>query len=140
MNFIEAAESGLKKWITFSGRASRSEYWYYLLFYSLLIVFIHGTRVLMKPHALLAIATHNLPILLLCMAASLIKIAMLIWMIPSAISMVVRRLHDVDRSGWWYLINFTIIGAIPLLIWNCTKGTNGPNRFGPDPLANDIVE
>ena len=48
--------------------------------------------------------------------------------------LVIRRLHDVDRSGWWYLIVFTIVGMIPLLIWYCTKGTEGDNRFGKDPL------
>jgi uncharacterized membrane protein YhaH (DUF805 family) len=37
-------------------------------------------------------------------------------------------------SIWWILIYFTIIGMIFLLVWDCTKGTNGPNRFGPDPL------
>jgi uncharacterized membrane protein YhaH (DUF805 family) len=47
----------------------------------------------------------------------------------------VRRLHDLDRTGWWLLIVFTIIGVIVLLIWDCIKGTNGPNRYGPDPLA-----
>ena len=47
----------------------------------------------------------------------------------------VRRLHDTDRSGWWYLIVLTIIGIIPLIIWFCTRGTIGENRFGPDPLG-----
>jgi uncharacterized membrane protein YhaH (DUF805 family) len=41
----------------------------------------------------------------------------------------------VDRSGWWLLMYFTIIGIIyPLLVWKCTKGATGDNRFGPDPL------
>jgi uncharacterized membrane protein YhaH (DUF805 family) len=42
-------------------------------------------------------------------------------------------LHDSDRTGWWYLlIFFPLIGWIILLIWYVTKGTDGPNRFGPD--------
>ncbi len=47
----------------------------------------------------------------------------------------VRRLHDLDRTGWWLLLVFTVIGVILLLVWDCMKGTPGPNRFGPDPLA-----
>jgi uncharacterized membrane protein YhaH (DUF805 family) len=47
----------------------------------------------------------------------------------------VRRLHDVDRTGWWFLIQFTVIGIIWLLVWFCTKGEAGRNRFGLDPLA-----
>jgi uncharacterized membrane protein YhaH (DUF805 family) len=51
----------------------------------------------------------------------------------------IRRLHDIDRSGWWVLITFTVIGIILLLIWACTRGTTGPNRYGPDPLAGVAV-
>jgi uncharacterized membrane protein YhaH (DUF805 family) len=48
----------------------------------------------------------------------------------------VRRLHDLDRSGWWILLDLIPrIGGIILLIWACTKGTDGPNRFGADRLA-----
>jgi uncharacterized membrane protein YhaH (DUF805 family) len=49
---------------------------------------------------------------------------------------IVRRLHDIDRSGWWYLIGLVpLVGVILLLVWFCSRGTNGPNRFGADPLA-----
>jgi uncharacterized membrane protein YhaH (DUF805 family) len=45
----------------------------------------------------------------------------------------VRRLHDLDRSGWWYLILFLpVIGWILFLVWTCTRGTRGPNRYGPE--------
>jgi uncharacterized membrane protein YhaH (DUF805 family) len=46
-----------------------------------------------------------------------------------------RRLHDLDRTAWWLLIVFTGIGLILLLVWDCMKGTTGPNRFGADPLG-----
>jgi uncharacterized membrane protein YhaH (DUF805 family) len=51
------------------------------------------------------------------------------------VAVSVRRLHDLDRSGWWLLLTLTGIGIILLLIWDCMRGTPGPNRFGPDPLA-----
>lgn len=47
----------------------------------------------------------------------------------------IRRLHDIDRTGWWWLIAFTVIGIILLLIWACTRGTAGANRYGADPLS-----
>jgi hypothetical protein len=51
-------------------------------------------------------------------------------------AMGVRRLHDTDRSGWWWLIGFIpLIGIIVLIVFGCFEGTRGPNRFGPDPLA-----
>jgi uncharacterized membrane protein YhaH (DUF805 family) len=51
------------------------------------------------------------------------------------IAVAARRLHDVDRTGWWLLLAFIpVVGLIVLLIWFCTKGTDGSNRFGPDPL------
>jgi uncharacterized membrane protein YhaH (DUF805 family) len=59
----------------------------------------------------------------------------LINFLPS-LSVLVRRLHDTDHSGWWYwicLIRF--VGLILLLIWFCTRGTWGSNRFGLDPLG-----
>ncbi|HEY2532705.1 MAG TPA: DUF805 domain-containing protein [Xanthobacteraceae bacterium] len=52
------------------------------------------------------------------------------------LSLAVRRLHDLDRSGWWCLVFLIpLIGVIILIIWFCSKGTDGPNRFGPDRLA-----
>ena len=58
-------------------------------------------------------------------------------LLPS-IAVAVRRLHDLDRSGWWILIGLIpLIGWIILIVWYCSRGTVGPNRFGPDPLATD---
>jgi len=56
-------------------------------------------------------------------------------LLPS-IAVAIRRLHDLDRTGWWFLLVFLpIIGGIWLFIWFCTRGTVGPNRFGPDALG-----
>jgi uncharacterized membrane protein YhaH (DUF805 family) len=52
----------------------------------------------------------------------------------ASLALVVRRLHDTNKSGWWYLIIFTIIGVLPLLYWYCKKGDEGENRFGSNPL------
>jgi uncharacterized membrane protein YhaH (DUF805 family) len=49
------------------------------------------------------------------------------------LGVIVRRLHDVGRSGWWFLILFTIIGIIPLFIWACMEGDANPNEYGEVP-------
>ncbi len=52
------------------------------------------------------------------------------------LAVTVRRLHDTDRRGWWILLGLIpIIGIIVLIVFYCTAGTPGPNRFGPDPKA-----
>ena len=57
-------------------------------------------------------------------------------MLLPSIAVAVRRLHDTDRSGWWILLGFIpIIGGIVLLVFYVLEGTQGPNRFGPDPKA-----
>jgi hypothetical protein len=53
------------------------------------------------------------------------------------VAVSVRRLHDIDTSGWWLLIALTGVGLLVLLIFDCIRGTEGPNRFGPDPLPSE---
>jgi len=116
MNFVEAIKSGFNNYINFSGRAQRSAFWWWVLFINILVwiaVFIDGV-VFGGPSALYGIA-------------------FLAILLPT-IAVTVRRLHDLDRSGWWLLLALTGIGGIVLLIWYCMTGTNGPNQYGPNPL------
>ena len=69
------------------------------------------------------------------LVAPLISLALLL---PD-VAVSIRRLHDLDRSGWWLLICLTGIGFIVLLVWDCMRGTLGPNRFGPAPLASSAL-
>ena len=57
----------------------------------------------------------------------------LIFMV-AGLSLVVRRLHDIDKSGWWYLILLTVIGGLIFCYWFCEKGDAEDNRFGPNSL------
>jgi uncharacterized membrane protein YhaH (DUF805 family) len=60
--------------------------------------------------------------------------------IPS-LAVMVRRLHDTNRRGWWALIIFVpILGVIALLVLLCLDGTKGPNRFGPDPKTETVED
>ncbi|HKH00969.1 MAG TPA: DUF805 domain-containing protein [Bradyrhizobium sp.] len=119
MGFTEAIASVFRNYATFSGRAPRSEYWYFALF-----AFLVGVATSIVDMLLFPIWTNFSPI------NSLASLALLL---PS-IAVGVRRLHDIDRTGWWVLIAFTVIGILLLLFWACVRGTPGPNRFGPDPL------
>tara|TARA_B100001179_G_scaffold41660_1_gene27409 strand:- start:1273 stop:1692 length:420 start_codon:yes stop_codon:yes gene_type:complete len=58
----------------------------------------------------------------------------MLYVVLATISLGARRLHDIDKSGWWLLIPFTIIGIPILIYWLCQKGNDDENRFGSNPL------
>ena len=126
INFRQAVTSGFTKSFEFSGRASRSEYWYWFLFTVL------GSLIFQTADVVL----FNAPFTWFTRLSlsPLHGTFNLIVLVPS-LALEVRRLHDVDRSGWWLLMSLTIVGSLyPLLVWKLTKGTDGSNRFGPDSL------
>ncbi len=102
----------LKKYAVFNGRARRKEYWYFFLF-NVLISFVVG---------FIAGAT-NTPFL-----GTIYSLALLL----PGIAVAVRRMHDVDKSGWYCLI------PIYNLVLACTEGTPGNNSYGPDPKKNGL--
>lgn len=122
MSFFQAIESCLRKYAVFAGRAPRSEFW----FWQLLQILVTGSLTVIEQGSSTTAAGPVLSII-----ATLVSLA---FVVP-AVAVGARRLHDVDRSGWWQLAALTVVGVIPLLYWSCVRGTAGPNRFGPDPLA-----
>ena len=111
----------LKKYVDFSGRARRREYWMFVLFNILI------SLVLTIVDFMLGTYNGRLGIGLL---GGIYACAVVI----PGIAVTVRRLHDTDRSGWWILIVLIpIIGPIVLLVFMLIDGTPGPNRFGPSP-------
>jgi uncharacterized membrane protein YhaH (DUF805 family) len=119
MNFTQAISSGFNNYVNFTGRAARSEFWYWALFAAL--ASLGGELIDL---ALFTSSTFT-PV------QTLVNLALFL----PGLAVSVRRLHDLDRTGWWLLLIFTVIGIIVLLVWDCMRGTVGPNRFGPDPLA-----
>ncbi|SFC93087.1 DUF805 domain-containing protein [Tropicimonas isoalkanivorans] len=117
MTFQEAVRTCIQKYVQFSGRARRPEYWWFALFNFLgSIISQMIDRLLFGPDVGVLAAIWGLALLL-----------------PS-IAVGVRRLHDLEKSGWWLLIALIpIIGFLVLLYWFVQKGTEGPNRFGPEP-------
>ena len=101
----------LKKYAEFSGRASRKELWLFLLLNT--IAYLVLVSIFMPVGVAYAFGT---------------------WL--PAISVQVRRLHDTNRSGgWWWLQLLPIIGTIIVFVWSVSRGTEGDNDYGPDPLA-----
>jgi uncharacterized membrane protein YhaH (DUF805 family) len=113
----EAVRRVLSKYVDFSGRAPRSEYWWWTL----------------------AVFLAALPLSVLGEAAGPFFdfLVVLLWLgtlLPS-LAVGVRRLHDTDRSGWWLLIAFVpFVGGIVLIVLLCLDGTRLPNAYGP-PLS-----
>lgn len=132
MTFGQSIRTCLSKYATFSGRAQRSEFWWFVLFVWLVSIVLSivdstlfGTTVVTDTGFS---ASTNTPIF-----SGIFSLAMLL---PS-LGVWVRRLHDTDRSGWWVLLAFIpLIGLIVLIVFAATEGTRGPNRFGDDPLGN----
>ncbi|VXB53639.1 conserved hypothetical protein; putative inner membrane protein [Burkholderia sp. 8Y] len=121
MGFFEAVRVALiQKFATFKGRARRSEYWYFQLFAT--IVWFFGFLIAqMTGHSAVAFPVAYILILVL--------------ILPN-LAVTVRRLHDTDRSGWLYLVAFVpVVGNIVVLVWVCSRGTEGVNRYGSDPLS-----
>lgn len=129
MNFATAVKTCLSKYVTFYGRAVRSEFWWFFLFtfvgnmvLSWADIALFGT-VETGPGSIYG--STNMPIL-----SGLFSLAMLL----PGLAVSVRRLHDINRSGWWLLIALIpVIGVIVLIVFYATDGTRGDNRFGPDP-------
>ncbi|MEX0734412.1 MAG: DUF805 domain-containing protein [Steroidobacteraceae bacterium] len=113
----------LKKYATFSGRAQRAEYWFFVLFYILIFI---GLTIIDS-----VTGTLN-PLYGFGLLGGLFALSMLI---PS-IAVGVRRLHDTGRSGWWMLLALVpLIGGIILLVFFCLDSQPGDNAYGPNPKA-----
>ena len=110
MSFPDAVRSGLQNYANFSGRARRSEYWWFVVFVALAIVVV----------AVVDIVIGTFPILYLLTALALIA---------PGLGVAVRRMHDTGHSGWWTLV------PVVSLIFLATEGTPGDNQYGPSPKA-----
>ena len=111
MNFVESIQTCYKKFFDFNGRASKSEFWcfqlYAIIIYSLMFVF-QGDLVLV--FSILAIA-NTIPVY----------------------AAAVRRLHDIDKSGWMVLISVIPFIGLFIFVLLIRDGSKGKNRFGPKP-------
>ena len=123
MNMKESVVSVLKNWKNFSGRASRSEFWYFVLASAILGAIIGGIEL---TTGLISIENPNA-------TGPLSSILNLLLAIPS-ISVTSRRLQDYGYSGWWQLSYITVIGIFVVLIWCMLPAKEDENDWGKKPL------
>lgn len=115
MSFTEAIQSCFSNYANFNGRARRSEYWYFILFSFIVNVIL----------VLLGRASNVFSYL-----GSIVTLAMFI---PN-LAVSIRRLHDIGRSGWYYLISFIpLVGTIIMIVWFCQDSVPGTNMYGMNP-------
>ena len=111
----------LKKYAVFAGRSRRKEFWYFALFNIILGIVLGVMDRLLGTYS----PASNIGLL-----SGIYGMAILV---PS-LAVTVRRLHDIDRTGWWILIGLVpFVGTIVPLVLALFEGTPGANRYGSDP-------
>lgn len=117
MSFVDAIKSCFTQYVGFSGRARRSEYWYFCLF-NILIGIVFG---------ILAVFADVFTIISYIVSLGLF--------LPG-LAVCIRRLHDIGKSGWNLLFALIpLVGAILLIVWYCKDSEPGDNVYGPNPKA-----
>lgn len=124
MSFVDAIKSVFTQYVGFTGRARRSEYWYFYLFNIIVTCVLSILGRAAQPFVYIS-SIYSLAVLL------------------PGIAVGVRRLHDIGKSGWFFLFNLIpIVGQILLIVWFCQDSQPGENAYGPNPkegAANNVV-
>lgn len=108
----------LLRYFEFSGRTGRAQYWLYQL---VTLIIVGGAIYYEYRSTGLLPAEDNLSPLMIFLS--------LFHIIPG-ITVTVRRLHDIGKSGWWYLLNFVPFGGLWVLVWTCCASETGSNEYG----------
>ena len=115
MSFVEAITSVLSQYANFNGRARRSEYWYYVLAYAIISAVLNA---LAQYSSIFTVLSGIFGLALIC----------------PTLAVAVRRLHDIGKSGWYYLFALIpLVGSIILLVWFVKDSEPGDNVYGPNP-------
>lgn len=135
MSFGQAISSGFKKYAVFRGRASRSEFWYWVLFYIIvgIIVSILDNLFGFQINTVTDLETGE-SVTAVYNPGWLSSIWSLVVLLPT-IAVSVRRLHDVNKSGWWWWLGIICcIGPLILIFaFYIKQGDAGDNNYGPPP-------
>lgn len=112
-----------QRYAQFSGRSRRKEYWMFTLVHSILFLLLYGVGVV-------ALMNHNL------VAGGALILLFAIYVLASLVptlAVSVRRLHDINKSGWWMLLCLVPFGSIVILVFTCIDSDPGDNQYGPSP-------
>lgn len=121
-----------RKYAAFGGRARRREYWSFALFF---LVIFFATEVLVS----FGKGSHNVAIQI---GGAAMLVVFAVGSLVPGLAVRIRRLHDINKSGFWILIAILpIIGELVLLVFSLLPGTRGANRYGPDPkvVGDDVA-
>ena len=121
-----------ENYANFEGRARRSEYWYFYLMNILIFIALY------IPTIIGAVSESDIIII----TFSVIIVLYLILTFIPTLAVIVRRLHDTNKSGWLILLSLIPLGGLVLFIFYCIEGDKGPNQYGADPkdVGNEIDE
>ncbi len=122
MNMKEAVISVLTNWNNFSGRACRSEFWYFVLATTLVSIIISIIEI---ETGMVDIESAEMGILSIILTLLLV--------VPS-LSVTARRLQDRGWSGWWQLLYLTIVGGLVIVVLNILPAKEDENKWGRNPL------
>ena len=119
----------LRRYAEFSGRSRRMEYFVFHVFLGFVLAICTGTLFVLEP----TMSTGSIKL-----SIGAVSLFFALMVIPT-LTLEVRRFHDLGLSGWYVLLNLIpAIGRPIVLLFMIRKGTNGPNRFGDDPLLNAV--
>lgn len=122
VNFGEAISHAFRNGFVYRGRASRSAFWWFILFET---VFIAALNLIISASG--GVRSGASGAILLIVLYILISYIALV-----SLALLVRRFHDIDRSGWWVLVSYVpLVGLIVLLVFTLQEGTPRPNRYQP---------
>jgi uncharacterized membrane protein YhaH (DUF805 family) len=110
----------MRKYAVFSGRARRKEYWMFQLVNFVILLVLFACFVTKPSPSLISF-------LVLAMVGYVLAT-----LVPG-LAVSVRRLHDINFTGWWLLIGFIPMGGLVLLVFHLLDSTPGPNQYGPNP-------
>lgn len=128
MNFTAAIRSFWSRFADFKGRSRRSEYWYVQLFLVVTNLAVAGID--------LALMDGDLDRFIANGGGGIVGLIWIFATIVPALAVLIRRLHDTGRTGWWALVGFVpFVGAIVLLVFTVSDSSNGENKYGTSPKA-----
>ncbi len=125
----------LRRYADFEGRSGRREFWMFGLLNVIVYCLLGGMSLayfISRASPVDYAPGRSVPVFGI-VGFALLGLWALVTLIPN-LAVQVRRFHDQDKSGWFWLLTFVpYVGSLIILIFMCLEGTRGPNRFGPDP-------
>ena len=132
MNFTAAIRSFWSRFADFKGRSRRSEYWYVQLFLVVTNLAVAGID--------LALMDGDVDRFIANGGGGIVGLIWIFATIVPALAVLIRRLHDAGKTGWWALVGFIpFVGAIVLLLFTVTDSSPGENKYGTSPKASSSL-